>query len=50
MQGCHFGVGALQVHLGPPDLTLELTCLVLTSKNCNDTVFGKKLLVMLMLS
>ncbi len=50
MQGCHFGVGALHVHLGVPDLTLEPTCLVLESKNCNDTVLGIKLLVTLMLS
>ena len=50
MQGCHFSVGALQLHLGVPDLTLEPTCLVLKSKNCNDTGSGKKLLVTLMLS
>ena len=50
MQGCHFGVGALRAHLGGPDLTLEPTSLVLHSKYCNDTVFGKKLLVTLILS
>ena len=50
MQGCHFGVLALQVHLGVPDLTLESTCLVLPSKNCNDIVFGEKLGTTVMLS
>ena len=50
MQGCRFGVGALRVHLEVPDLTLEPTCLVFMANLCNDTVFGKKLLVTLMLS
>ena len=43
MQGCHFGVLALQVHLGVPDLTLEPTCLVLPSKKLNDIAFSEKL-------
>ena len=40
MQGCHFNVRGLRVHIGVPHLTLDPTCLVTPSNNCDDTVFG----------